>query len=258
MDGAGWVRLGLPGGARLELDPVLRFRSRSPDRAWTILAGRAAHRQLPFLLERVGRKEGLVQCAFAGVRPGVVQLQRLSATQLAVESRRTLATPVYSHLNHAWAAHVHGPRGRWWIRFGDSEAQEVLAHDYPVGRPTRFATLREDGRLEIVEASSAEKGPFKTLDVVEASASLGLTIGCDETTLVRLTLQDWSGQVSLQRSPTAGWGLPENAIEFWRQEGGTGIWISASYAATSVGRGWDSVGHAAGTYRNRIRIEPGP
>jgi hypothetical protein len=29
-------------------------------------------------------------------------------------------------------------------------------------------------------------------------------------------------------------------------------------AATSVGRGWDSVAHAAGTYRNRIAIEPGP
>lgn len=255
VDGAGWVRLGLAGGARLELDPVLRFHSRSPDRAWTILAGRAAHSRGPFLLERVGRAEGALQCAFGGERPGVVQLQRLSATRLALESRRTLATPVYSHLNHAWAAHVHGRRGNWWIRFGDSEPQQILGHDYPVGRPMRFATLREPGRLEVVQASSAEKGPFETLVVCEVGGSLELTIGCDETTLLRLSLQDWAEQVSFQRSPTAGWGLPENAIEFWREEGGTGIWISASYAATSVGRGWESVGHAAGTYRNRILIE---
>jgi hypothetical protein len=26
-------------------------------------------------------------------------------------------------------------------------------------------------------------------------------------------------------------------------------------AGTSVGRGWDSVGHAPGTYRNRMKIE---
>ncbi len=258
VDGAGWVRLALAGRARLELDPVLRFHSRSPDRAWTILAGRAAHRRQPFLLERVGRAEGVVQCAFGGERPGVVQVRSLSGPRLSLESRRTLSAPVYSHLNHAWAAHVHGPRGRWWIRFGESEPQEVLPHDYPIGRPARFATLREPDRLELVEASSAEKGPFKTLAVSEVRGPIRLTVGCGDATLVRLTLEDWAGQASLQRSPTAGWGLPENAIEFWRDEGGTGVWISASYAATSVGRGWDSVGHAAGTYRNRILIEPGP
>jgi len=26
-------------------------------------------------------------------------------------------------------------------------------------------------------------------------------------------------------------------------------------SATSVGRGWDSVGHSAGTYRNRVTLE---
>lgn len=253
VDGAGWVRLSLPHGARLELDPVLRFHSRSPDRAWTILAGRAYHRRVPFLLERVGRAPGVVQCAFGGPRPGVVELR--AGGSLLVESRRTLPEPVYSHLNHAWAAGIRGPRGRWWVRFGEGERQEVLPHDYPVGRPARFAVLRRRGLLEVVEASSAEKGPFRTLAACEFEGPLTLEVGCEEGRVLRLSLLDWAEQASLQRSPTAGWGLPENAIEFWREESGAGIWISASYAATSVGRGWDSVGHAAGTYRNRIRIE---
>ena len=30
------------------------------------------------------------------------------------------------------------------------------------------------------------------------------------------------------------------------------VWITL--AATSVGRGWDAVGHRAGTYRNRLEI----
>jgi hypothetical protein len=43
-----------------------------------------------------------------------------------------------------------------------------------------------------------------------------------------------------------------------RREGETSyspvrIWLTL--AGTSVGRGFDSVGHAAGTYRNRVRIE---
>lgn len=257
LDGAGWVRLALPGSARLELDPLLRFHSRSPDRAWTILAGSAHHRRVPFVLERAGRAPGVVQGLYRSEHPGVVQLRAAPGAAVWVEARRTLSEPVYSHLNHAWAAQVSGPRGRWWIRFGETEPLEVLPSDYPVGRPSRFAVLRSPGRLEVVEASSAEKGPFETLAVCELKGPLGITIGCDEASLVKLTLEDWASQASLQRSPTAGWGLPENAIEFWRVAGGSGIWISASYAATSVGRGWDSVGHGPGTYRNRILIEPG-
>jgi hypothetical protein len=77
---------------------------------------------------------------------------------------------------------------------------------------------------------------------------------------VGFTLLDWSAQASAQLCPTAGWGVPENAIEF--SLNGDELTSPASLfvtlAAASVGRGWDCVGHAAGTYRNRIEIEPGP
>ena len=52
----------------------------------------------------------------------------------------------------------------------------------------------------------------------------------------------------------AGWGLPVNAIEFQRD--GPVVSLYLTLAATSVGRGWDSVGHAAGVYRDRLVIEP--
>ena len=90
--------------------------------------------------------------------------------------------------------------------------------------------------------------------------SLEITL-CDEDRAIgRLTLLDWSAQASTQLSPTAGWGVPENAIEFSLNgdEPTSPASLFITLAATSVGRGWDSVGHAAGTYRNRITIEPGP
>ena len=36
---------------------------------------------------------------------------------------------------------------------------------------------------------------------------------------------------------------------------GLQIFVWLTLAGTSVGRGFDSVGHKAGTYRNRVRIE---
>ena len=252
----GIVRVPLPRGGVLEVDPILRFRSRSPDRAWTIFAGRWGHSELPFPLQRVEGAPGVVQLRFGGPLPGVLRVSNRNGLEL--DARRTLPEPIYSHLNHACSFGLVGPRGTWWIRFGEGgERIQIVGYDYPVGRPARCAVLRRGGKLEVLEATSAEKGPFRTL----ASTSLGegplvITLERDELPVVRLTLFDWASQVSQQRSPTAGWGLPENGIEFWAVPGGKGIWISASWAATSVGRGWDSVGHAAGTYRNRIRIEP--
>lgn len=34
---------------------------------------------------------------------------------------------------------------------------------YPLGKPARMAYLDESGRLTVVEASNAEKGPFRSL-----------------------------------------------------------------------------------------------
>ena len=56
------------------------------------------------------------------------------------------------------------------------------------------------------------------------------------------------------RSGTAGWGLPQSSVQFFAR--GHEAYVILTLADTGPGRGWDSVGHAAGTYRNRIKIEP--
>ncbi len=48
-----------------------------------------------------------------------------------------------------------------------------------------------------------------------------------------------------------------NAIEFFA-DGRGGVSVVLTLAATAVGRGWDTVGHAAGTYRNRVDVDVAP
>jgi len=132
--------------------------------------------------------------------------------------------------------------------------------DYPFGRPLRFAFLDASGRFRVVEATSGEKGPFRELASGPLRRGEPLTIElCDEDRPVtRIVLDDWSAQADVQPSPTAGWGAPANAIEFSLSgdEPTSAATIYVSLASTSVGRGWDCLGHRAGTYRNRVRVEP--
>lgn len=71
----------------------------------------------------------------------------------------------------------------------------------------------------------------------------------------RVTLLDFTSQASTELSPTAGFGIAQNAIELLASEQAPAQTILFSLAATSVGRGWDTVGHAPGNYRNRMRVE---
>lgn len=78
--------------------------------------------------------------------------------------------------------------------------------------------------------------------------------------LATIVFRDWSLQVSTELSPTAGWGLPQNAVEFGRisMEPTSAVYIDLTLAGTSVGRGWDSVGHRAGVSENRVEIHLPP
>ena len=137
---------------------------------------------------------------------------------------------------------------------------EVRPADYPTGRPLRVGVLGDDGVFRVVEASSGEKGPFRTLAAgpLRRGEPLTITLIDGDRPAVRVELLDWSAQAGVQRSPSAGWGLPVNAIEFLL-EGDAPDSPAAFFvtlAGTSVGRGWDSVGHREGGYRNRVRIAP--
>lgn len=50
--------------------------------------------------------------------------------------------------------------------------------------------------------------------------------------------------------------MPQNAIQLLREGNAPdgAIVIHLVLAATGIGRGWDTVGHAPGVYRNRIDV----
>jgi hypothetical protein len=224
------------GAVQVQLDPMLRFISRSPDRGWTVFAG--AH-------DRIGTPEPAVLRAWP------------REDLLHVEVETVLAKAVYSHLNSFCAFGIRGHR-RLFLAFSPMPAQriEVTYSEYPVGRPARFAYVDAASVLHVVEAESGEKGPFTELARGPLAGALGITLFDADRPIADITLADFAAQASTQASPTAGWGVPENAIEFSlvadRPDALASIYITL--AGTSVGRGWDSVGHAPGLYRNRIEI----
>jgi len=176
-----------------------------------------------------------------------------------VEATTRLAEPVYSHLN-LFSFITAKTEGRLFLSLSPCPSQkiEVLPFDYPVGRPARLAYLGADGIFRIVQASSGEKGPFAELasGALARDEALAITFHEGERPACRVVFRDWAAQASTLLSPSAGWGLPQNAVEFSLDNSSGEAYIYVTLAATSVGRGWDSVGHAAGTYRNRVLVEP--
>jgi hypothetical protein len=170
---------------------------------------------------------------------------------------------VYSHLNSFCRIDLNGHHSLA-LSFSPCPdvTVDVLPADYPFGRPARFAYLDESGMFHVCEATSGEKGPFCKLASGQLDRGEPLEIGFydDGQRVGGITLDDWSAQLSTATSPTAGWDVPVNAIEFQRlmdePTAECSIWITL--AATAVGRGFETVGHRAGTYRNRITFQGEP
>lgn len=241
--------------AHVELEPLLSFESRSPDRFWTNFAPQhheaSPSRKLLGVLDKGNSLTAFYQSDFASR----LFVREESNRSLMIDSTALLPEPIYSHLNsycYLWFATAE----KISIVFSPCPETpiEILAADYPIGLAARIAFMNEAG-FHVVEATAGEKGPFTELakGSLKRGEPLALTFIVAGEGVLRIELQDWSTQASFDLSPTAGWGLPMNAIEFSRTEDGCGIWIAL--AATSVGRGWDSVGHAAGGYRNRVLVE---
>jgi hypothetical protein len=246
------------GRMTLAVQPLLTFVSRSPDRCWTLFASRARRDGPRRRLIHLGRSDDVVRTIHRDdttswmetiVRDGV----------LRIDSRTHLASAIYSHLNTFTELTISGHRK---LAVGFSPCPEKVIEFKPFAiqgsAPSRAAYLDADGTFRVVEARTAEKGPFKTIAKGHLGRTDPLTIRLydQEKPAFDVTLQDWAAQAGVQISPTAGYGLPVNAIEFWidgeSDRASAGMWITL--AATSVGRGWDSVGHGPGTYRNRLTV----
>ncbi|HEY4176207.1 MAG TPA: hypothetical protein VGM90_05230 [Kofleriaceae bacterium] len=225
----------------VQLSPMLTFESRSPDRTWTVISPIKPGAELEtqhssLVVHRTDGGEGDIESA-----------------ELEAVSR--LDEPVYAHLD-SFARIDFDFRAT--VAFSTTGATQfpIEESDYPTGRPTKMAYIGADNVLRVVKADDGEKGPYHELahgalhrgePIMIEVRPVGEAGGC------RFTFADWSAQVSTERSPTAGWGVPQNAIEFFAQKRFS--LIALSLASTGPGRGFDSVGHAAGTYRNRVRIE---
>jgi hypothetical protein len=260
--GDGRVRVALD-EATLDVYPLLSFRSRSPDRCWTLFAPRSTNVLPRRSLLGMSRGTGDVILEYKDDGFSRLEVAGDDAEGVAsIEAKSYLPYAVYSHLNSFCELYFSGS-GSLGLSFSPcSEIVEMKPSDYPVGRPVRLAYLDAEGVFHVVEAHSGEKGPFRELarGVLKRDEPLEMTVYVDKKAVCRITFDDWARQAGRQLSPTAGWGLPENAIEFSsRRDGETnrGV-IFMTLAGTSIGRGWDSVGHAPGTYRNAIRVEPLP
>jgi hypothetical protein len=249
------------GALTVQVEPLLTFFSRSPDRCWTLFSPpelRHFPARQPASLQTEG---GWTLLHYTGQEPAVLRFRRPAADRLDIDAITELAQPVYSHLNSYCHLQIAGHR-RLSLSFSPCPTAhiEVTAFDYPVGRPERFAYLEADGEFHVVEAHSGEKGPYTDLahGPMHPGEPLTIVLYDQDQAVARVTLADWSAQAGMQLSPTAGWGVPVNAIEFSLlanpPDSPAGVWINL--ACTSVGRGWDSIGHAAGAYGNRVRIEP--
>ena len=243
------------GKGKLRLNPLLTFQSRSPDRTWVLLAPSGEIGQRRAMSHYTKTANGFrATCTDDGESSLVVTRDKTGL--IDIEAITVLRAPVYSHLNTWTAVHVmfdatvaFGPTGT--TRFPIEPA------DYPSGRPTQLAYLGEDLAFRVVRARDAEKGPFNELAKGRLTRDETLTMeirprdekdkGC------RLVFKDWSAQVSTDASPTAGWGVPANSIQFFSRDGEGVVFLAL--AETGPGRGYDSVGHAAGTYRNRLHVE---
>jgi hypothetical protein len=240
-------------GIRLQYAPLLDFDRISPDRFWSLFAPANVHYRRPIGTEILETKRTI-----AYDDDSVVELSSPAVdSSLRVTAFTPLRQDTYSHLNTFCYFEISG-HDRLSLSFSPCPDTpiEVLPADYPTGRPARLVYVDTADKFRIVEARSGEKGPFRQLASGRLKRGQQLTIELRDEgqAIVWITLEDWSQQVSTDLSPTAGWNLPVNSIQFQRfsddADSPVGIWITL--AGTGVGRGWETVGHRAGIYRNSV------
>lgn len=214
-------------GRRLTLDPSFRFDATSSTGSWTVFDYRSL--QLPAWELRDSR---LDETIFSARTDGLRATGQVWAEgdQIHVRVHTTLEKDVAAHLASVFTV------------FGATPAR-INDATWPAEEPTAFVAFRR-GSLELLRASSREKGPFERLASLP-DADPWIDLGG-----WRIQLKGWAEQASREESPTAGWGVSQGAIENWS---GTLTW---SLASTSIGRGWHAVRTAAGTYVLEAVVRP--
>ncbi|WP_165065340.1 hypothetical protein [Paludisphaera rhizosphaerae] len=245
------------------MQPILRFLERSSDGAPTVFVpARTREGRVLSLIGAQSHEHGL-DLLYKADYEASLRVEALADGVVQMDASARLPQTIWSHLNSFCDIDLSGHK-RLSLSFSPCPQTqvEVRPMDYPFGRPLRFAFLDAASRFRVVEATSGEKGPFHELASgrLGRSEPLSITLHDQGAAVAKIVLEDWSSQVDTRLSPTAGWGAPVNAIEFCLSgdEAASSASIYITLAATSVGRGWDCVGHCAGLYRNRVRVELPP
>jgi hypothetical protein len=240
------------GTKSIRISPVLTFYSRSSDRTWSILSPELHGSRRT--LANADKTETGVRAAFVDDGRSTLVVDH-TATGVEVEAVSELAAPVFSHLNSFTTIDVPYEAMLAFSPVGDRQFP-IEPADYPSGRPVQLAYVDAAQMFRVVRARDAEKGPYRELaaGALSRGAPLALEIRAADKDGCRLVFDDWSSQVSTEPSPTAGWGVTQGSIQFFSRDG-QGI-VLVTLADTGPGRGFDTVGHAAGVYRNRMHIVP--
>jgi hypothetical protein len=255
------------GGLYLWVRPLLTFRRRSPDRCWTTFAprfGEIGPQRLLTAWQRPGGSHQPLRLQYSDDGRSTLQVGAGPADgTVQIEAHCQLDQPVYSHRN-AWCELTARGDQPLSLVFSCCPEERIAIEpfgDFNGGR-LRLACLDADGTFRVLRARWNDKGPFTELarGWLPREAALEVTVYEGDRPACRLSFADWARQTGTALSPAAGYGLPVNAIEFsrYRTEPAGVCTMVLSLAATTVGRGRDSVGHAAGVYRNRLLIRPDP
>lgn len=241
------------GNIELRCFPLIKFDRISPDGFWSLLAPPQKKRRP--LVEYISDSE---HHWFRYDEQAIIRFpvsQQIG--EVRCDSWSCITKETYSHLNDFCALVIEGHRN---LSIAFSPCQEIripiTPADYPTGRPARFAYLNTDQTLNVVEARSGEKGPFRILaqGPLLKGEKLAILLFDGEKLITTWTLGDWSRQLSSDLSPSAGWKVPANAIQFRRSGDAKDslVEIFITLAGTGIGRGWETVGHRAGVYRNKM------
>jgi hypothetical protein len=242
------------GKNKMRIKPLLSFQSRSPDRTWPLLAGGDAGNRRK-LSHYVKTPTGFRAAYIDDGESTIVAVRDKNGLALDIEATSKLPEPVYARVN-AWTT-IHLPFEAT-LTFGPTGATRFpIEPAGPAPGFTQLAYLGADLVFRVVRASATDVGPFAELAKGHLGRDEPLTIeirprdekdkGC------RLVFKDWPAQVSTEASPSTGWGVPQNAIQLSSRDGEALIVLALADAG--AGRGPGSVGHAEGTYKNRLRVE---
>jgi hypothetical protein len=242
----------------LTVQPLMAFTDRSPDRGSTASAEPQDRLPTTRKLLALVRDGARFVMHYKDEDRSTLELA-LHDGEVELEARSRLPHSIYSHLNHYAEVTIRGHK-KLTVSFSPMPQKHIEL--MPPSAPRRFAYLDARGTLHVVDASKQNLGPFTEVASGDPARDrpLELTLWDGDTPLFRVALADFFAQASTQMSPAAGWGVPENVIELVR--GGDApdapALISLSLAATPIGRGTRSVGHAEGVYRNRMTIVRAP